>query len=188
MTVVLRRQRSSSSLPRQKSFLVAFLFVLVSMVFLLNLRHSTTLIRSTEVVYSQQQESSHGLPTKHNFLSNNRPHHQEEEVAIEEPVFESPQTTQPTGNADSVTNNTVPSAGAFIHIGKTAGSTLSLLLRNGCHSFVPKPCRVIPSPEESMASKLIGSYYHGTLTNYRNVLLNFNHYALCISATPTPTL
>ena len=49
--------------------------------------------------------------------------------------------------------------GAFIHVGKTGGSTLSLLLRNGCHSWVPKPCRQIP--DESVASKLISDYYHG---------------------------
>jgi hypothetical protein len=30
--------------------------------------------------------------------------------------------------------------GAFIHVGKTGGSTLSGYLMNGCHSFVPKPC------------------------------------------------
>jgi len=47
----------------------------------------------------------------------------------------------------------------FVHMGKTAGSALSLLLRNGCHSFVnPKPCHVVPN--ETMVSKLVGTYYH----------------------------
>lgn len=31
--------------------------------------------------------------------------------------------------------------GLLIHIGKTAGSSVSRQLRNGCHSFVPRPCR-----------------------------------------------
>ena len=30
--------------------------------------------------------------------------------------------------------------GAVVHIGKSAGSTISIKLRHGCHSFVPKPC------------------------------------------------
>ena len=50
--------------------------------------------------------------------------------------------------------------GAFIHMGKTGGSSLSLLLRNGCHSFMPKPCRTVPL--ETTVSKLVGTYYHGT--------------------------
>ena len=49
--------------------------------------------------------------------------------------------------------------GAFIHMGKTGGSSLSLLLRNGCHSFMPKPCRTVPL--ETKVSKLVGTYYHG---------------------------
>jgi hypothetical protein len=49
--------------------------------------------------------------------------------------------------------------GAFLHIGKTGGSTLSLQLRNGCHSFRPKPCTEIPLQQESAISKLT-TYYH----------------------------
>jgi hypothetical protein len=51
-----------------------------------------------------------------------------------------------------------PNGGAFVHMGKTGGSAISLLLRNGCHSWMPHPCRVIP--EETTASRLIQSYYH----------------------------
>ena len=51
-----------------------------------------------------------------------------------------------------------PSGGAFIHMGKSAGSQLSLLLRNGCHSFMPHPCRQVAN--ETVASKRIESYYH----------------------------
>ena len=48
--------------------------------------------------------------------------------------------------------------GAFVHIGKTGGSTLSALLRNACHSWMPHPCRNVT--DETIASKLIESYYH----------------------------
>lgn len=51
-----------------------------------------------------------------------------------------------------------PSAGAFVHIGKTGGSTISKLLRNGCHAVYPKPCRNIT--DETIVSKLV-DYYHG---------------------------
>lgn len=52
--------------------------------------------------------------------------------------------------------------GAFLHIGKTGGSTLSYQLRNGCHSFMEKPCKnetELPSSQESAISKLT-SYFH----------------------------
>ena len=52
--------------------------------------------------------------------------------------------------------------GALLHVGKTGGSTLSWQLRNGCHSFVPTPCKTIsPSQgyQESHISKLT-TYYH----------------------------
>jgi hypothetical protein len=65
--------------------------------------------------------------------------------------------------------------GAFIHMGKTAGSSVSLLLRNGCHSFMPKPCRTVPL--ETIVSRLVGTYYHGmNLCNrswYVSMSMNF---------------
>jgi Sulfotransferase family len=51
-----------------------------------------------------------------------------------------------------------PYGGAFVHIGKTGGSTISVALRNGCHSYRPHPCRNIT--KETIASRLIQSYYH----------------------------
>jgi hypothetical protein len=51
-----------------------------------------------------------------------------------------------------------PDGGAFIHMGKTGGSALSILLRNGCHSWMPHPCRNITN--ETIVSELIESYYH----------------------------
>jgi len=53
-----------------------------------------------------------------------------------------------------------PNGGAFVHMGKTGGSTLSILLRNGCHSYVAHPCREIAAEHESLASRRIESYYH----------------------------
>ena len=50
-------------------------------------------------------------------------------------------------------DSAVDSAG-FIHIGKTGGSTITTLLRNGCNSFAAKgPCRNITN--ESAISKLV---------------------------------
>ena len=51
--------------------------------------------------------------------------------------------------------------GAFIHVGKTAGSTLAQQLRFGCHSFVKKPCplRKKNLRNETMVSKLT-TYIH----------------------------
>jgi hypothetical protein len=48
--------------------------------------------------------------------------------------------------------------GAFLHVGKTGGSTLSEQMRNGCHSFRPKPCRNI-TEKESFISKY-STYIH----------------------------
>ena len=62
------------------------------------------------------------------------------------------------GKPPVTTNPTKVTAG-FVHMGKTAGSTLSMLLRNGCHSFVkPKPCHVVPN--ETATSRLVQAYYH----------------------------
>ena len=67
--------------------------------------------------------------------------------------------------------------GAFIHVGKTGGSTISTLLRNGCHTFVAKPClneTQLSEAEESALSKLT-TYYHvpdfvfgGLSNNHKN--------------------
>jgi hypothetical protein len=49
-------------------------------------------------------------------------------------------------------NSSFHTAG-FIHIGKTGGSTISNLLRNGCNSFEEGPCRNIT--HETVVSKLV---------------------------------
>lgn len=46
----------------------------------------------------------------------------------------------------------------FVHIGKTGGSTISTLLRNGCTSFVGGSCRNIT--HETVVSKYVEHYYH----------------------------
>jgi len=67
----------------------------------------------------------------------------------------------PGANGEAVRPQT-PDGGAFVHMGKTGGSTLSVLLRNGCHSYMPHPCRNVTAPgrPEFIASELIKSYYH----------------------------
>ena len=54
---------------------------------------------------------------------------------------------------------------ALVHLGKTAGSTLSGNLLHGCHMFVPHPCQrsVIGTPAypvESTISQRTKGYYH----------------------------
>jgi hypothetical protein len=51
--------------------------------------------------------------------------------------------------------------GAFVHVGKTGGSTLSALLRNGCSEYAPKPCipERVSKGNETAVSKLT-TYYH----------------------------
>jgi len=63
------------------------------------------------------------------------------------------------------TNSLPPdSLGAFIHIGKTGGSTLSILLKNGCHSWLPKPCQYRYTFEKTLrlesALSNLTTYYH----------------------------
>jgi hypothetical protein len=47
----------------------------------------------------------------------------------------------------------------FIHLGKTGGSSLTRMLRYGCHSWVAKPCRGRIPKNESYISQLT-TYYH----------------------------
>jgi hypothetical protein len=61
--------------------------------------------------------------------------------------------------ADADTIKPPRTPGAFLHLGKTGGSSLSRMLRNGCHSFVAKPCRGLIPKNESYISQLT-TYYH----------------------------
>jgi hypothetical protein len=63
-----------------------------------------------------------------------------------------------SSSSSSSSNNNVSPA-AFIHLGKTGGSNLARILRNGCHSFRPKPCKDFIL-NETMVSKLVQDYYH----------------------------
>jgi Sulfotransferase family len=50
--------------------------------------------------------------------------------------------------------------GAFIHVGKTGGSTLCSQLRNACHSWVKKPCPQKPRIRNESHLSLLTTYYH----------------------------
>lgn len=76
------------------------------------------------------------------------------------PLFQRNREMFPMSDEGSLSEiGQTPDGGAFVHQGKTGGSTLSVLLRNGCHSYLPHPCRT-EIPHETMASQLIKSYYH----------------------------
>jgi len=53
---------------------------------------------------------------------------------------------------------------AFIHIGKTGGSSIAVNLRNGCHSWLPKPCKrekmLHFSADFSTPLSKLSTYYH----------------------------
>lgn len=63
-----------------------------------------------------------------------------------------------------------PVGGAFIHLGKTGGSTLTSFLRNGCIHHLRKPCSVIAN--ETIASRLITHYYHGKSAAWETLYLS----------------
>ena len=69
-------------------------------------------------------------------------------VALSQPLLLQLQPTLPPRNTS------VDSAG-FIHIGKTGGSTISKMIRNGCNSFAEGPCRNITN--ETVISKFVVS-------------------------------
>jgi len=76
---------------------------------------------------------------------------------------------------------------AFIHIGKTGGSTLSFSLRNSCHSFVPKPC---PSGKKNLSNEsyasLLTTYYHKP--DFTNGKLSKHSYEFYILSVRDPLL
>jgi hypothetical protein len=78
------------------------------------------------------------------------------------PVTTTANDTTPSNNDDTSTAaeaTDLPKISAgFVHVGKTGGSTLSFFLRNGCHSFLKKPCKVVPN--ETAISFLTDKYYH----------------------------
>lgn len=66
--------------------------------------------------------------------------------------------------ANKINSLTLDSPGAFIHLGKIGGSTLSTLLKNGCRSWVPKPCDSRYMSEHNLllesAISNLTTYYH----------------------------
>ena len=63
--------------------------------------------------------------------------------------------------------------GAFVHVGKAGGSTLSALLKFGCHSFALQKCDGRYLPNETAVSKLV-TYYH--TPDFMNKKLYHSHY------------
>lgn len=59
-------------------------------------------------------------------------------------------------NADTMKKNNMTAG--LIHLGKTGGSSLTAQLRNGCHSFIKKPCKKVSN--ETIVSELVTNYYH----------------------------
>jgi hypothetical protein len=70
------------------------------------------------------------------------------------PEQQTPQRRYPNELTMPPRNSSADSFG-FVHIGKTGGSTISHLLRNGCNSFQTGPCRNITN--ETIVSKLVVS-------------------------------
>jgi hypothetical protein len=74
---------------------------------------------------------------------------------VEQPQPFKPPPGRPRQKALPPRDSAVDTAG-FVHIGKTAGSTISKLLRNGCHSWVTAkgPCRKNMT-DETVVSKFV---------------------------------
>ena len=105
--------------------------------------------------------------------------------------------TQPKSNHDSQTSfqqkskqigrpkatmapqSSDPNMVGFVHIGKTGGTTISKLLRNGCSSFAGTSCeRDFDGQNETIVSRLVERYYHVSdfwrlpTTNHRRFLIS----------------
>jgi len=76
---------------------------------------------------------------------------------------------------------------AFIHVGKTGGSTLCSILRNACHSFVTKPC---PQEKKDLShesyASLLSTYYH--IPDFENGELSKHSYDFYILLVRDPLL
>lgn len=64
--------------------------------------------------------------------------------------------------------------GAFIHIGKSGGSTVSFLLRNGCHSWVQKPCKDTSNYHPESYASFLSTYYHTPDFGYTGFLEKYS--------------
>ena len=70
-------------------------------------------------------------------------------------------TTAPATTTTEQENYSHLQNGAFIHLGKTGGSTLAQFLANACHSFVKKPCpHKDPLLTNNAVSRKVSTYYH----------------------------
>ena len=153
------KQHKSSTRPKRRVIRLRFLkyFCLFGLVVLFKWYLDYISIASNSILPQQQQDEQHKLanyaaPTKDDW------HAQQKIVKQRAGKHSELSAEELLATYNSNNNRSLPSAG-FVHIGKTAGSTLSLLLRNGCHSFVPKPCQNVTEPE-SPVSKIVDNYYH----------------------------
>mmetsp|Transcript_3400 Transcript_3400/g.7502 ORF Transcript_3400/g.7502 Transcript_3400/m.7502 type:complete len:417 (-) Transcript_3400:34-1284(-) len=112
---------------------------------------------------------------QHAKVSTHLSSHQVEE-AMESPLIRNSTSSPQLDNLISKYNLTlleeqsakikIPDANrsiAFVHIGKTGGSTISKHIRNGCHRAYMAPCTSRKdgwTPNETAASYRIESYYH----------------------------
>jgi len=139
------RSRSHDKLPINEidqGLNKRWVYVLVVVAFVLVNLYSPVILRTILQVYQSSDSASE---------SNGRLL----ELSDEEKRILQKITTKISGSVlpQNVTNTT----GGFIHVGKTGGSTLTSVLRHGCHSFFERPCHVVPN--ESIVSKTV-TYYH----------------------------
>jgi hypothetical protein len=96
------------------------------------------------LVWCIGSDKNAGSTYRHAFMLANDGH--------EYPPTMSPQSTSRRRLTMPPRDSSFDSAG-YVHIGKTGGSTISKLLRNGCNSFETGPCRTVP--HETQLSKLV---------------------------------
>jgi len=122
---------------------------------------------------SQAKEATHGGNKSHE--SNTTTSNFSERVAkIQNRV----QQQLKAGNAQLPPNT----LGGFVHLGKTGGSTLSSIMRNGCHSFIAKPCKHIEN-DESYISKFT-TYNH--IPDFENKNLSQSNHQFYIISVRDP--
>ena len=85
-------------------------------------------------------------------------------------------TTTPSSQSESSGGYYLPpnTTGAFLHLGKTGGTTLCQVLRNCCHSWLHKPCKnstqLLPSHEHLLSKT--STYFHAPDFIFRNLYKN----------------
>ena len=117
----------------------------------------TTTVVHDGIKYQKQPKSNHGSQTSFQQKSKQTGR---------------PKATMPPQSSD-------PNMAGFVHIGKTGGSTISKMLRNGCSSLAGTSCeRDFDGQNETIVSRLVERYYHVSdfwrlpTTNHRRFLIS----------------